>query len=372
VNLNLAASEITVDLIEWPLPIDRVLYEAEQPIVFLSHSVLGQPLIAYLADESDDYIEYILASASTSKIRMLERGSVGVREALCSDWMWLLRHKYEENKNVLWSVSESDIPDKYLPVPGTPLLPEHTVAFAARALGEGIELGRMPCSVISLVADAARASLKSIFDYTRSANTEGRPTDAQRSFYDLPVQRLRFASFEVGLAEPDQGLFPDESIQKSIASLERGLTWAESSTDSLELDGASAEELEAILRATLALTPPSSGVVSAIEVSGSWLKGKRFHLTRSSRTKVNRRLRELRSERIVIYSGRIGEIDDDNMSFTLRDSPDGDHRGTFPEDLRDDMRLHYYESNHVQISGVELNGRLRITAVVQLPQPPET
>ncbi len=74
----------------------------------------------------------------------------------------------------------------------------------------------------------------------------------------------------------------------------------------------------------------------------------------------------------MLYSGRIGEIDDDNLSFTLRETEDGiDHKGSFPEDLLDDMRTHYYESNRIQISGVELSGRLRVTAVVALDAPGE-
>ena len=372
-NISLKPEDcLQASIVDWPLPVDRVLYEAEQPIIFVTHSKVGQPLLAYLAHESTDVSYFVLASASSAKIRMLEQGALGVREAICSDWMWLARFGRTTDQIEIWSIIESDIPNDYLPVLGTPLLPEHTIVFAARALGEGIELGRMPCSVVSLVADSARSSLKAVLDYVRAANTEGRPTDAQRALYDLPVQRLRFASFEVGLAEPHSDLFRDESLQQAVAFLERGLAWAEAASDQTVSPGASPAEREAVLRATLALTPPSSGVVSAIEVSGAWLKGRRFHLDRNSRIKVSRQLRNLRTERIVLYSGRIGEIDDDNLSFTLRETEDGiDHKGSFPEDLLDDMRTYYYESNRIQISGVELSGRLGVTAVVALDAPSE-
>lgn len=365
-------NRVATEFISWPLAVDRVLYEAEQPIVFLTHSASGQSLLAYLAHESDSSVDYILASASPRKVQQLEQGGVGVREALCADWMWILRYKAQDSTFGAWVVTESEIPDEYLPVPGTGLLPEHSVVFAARALGDGIALGRMPCSVISLVADSARASLKAVFDFVREANTGGRPTDAQRSLYDLPVQRFRFASFEVGLGEPNPELFPDNSVQEAISRLASGLEWAESLSDDAVVPGQSPQEQEVVLRAALALTPPSSGVVSAIEVSGTWLGGRRFRLDRTARARVSRRLRALRSERIVVYSGRIGEIDDDNLSFTLRETGDGvDRRGAFPDELLDDMRTHYYESNRVEISGVELNGRLRVTAVVQLPSPSE-
>lgn len=373
-NIELRPEDcISDELIAWPLVIDRVLYEAEQPIIFLTRSTSGQSLLAYLAHESSSHIDYILASASPRKVQQLEQGVVGVREALCADWMWILRRNAETSTFGVWSVTEAMIPDEYLPAPGTGLLPEHSVVFAARALGDGIALGKMPCSVISLVADSARASLKAIFDFVREANTEGRPTDAQRALYDLPVQQLRFASFQVGLGEPNPELFPDKSLQTAITRLTSGLEWAQSASDDDAVPGQSHQEQEAVLRATLALTPPSSGVVSAIEVSGTWLGGRRFHLDRNARSKVGRRLRGIRSERIVVFSGRIGEIDDDNLSFTLREANDGvDHKGAFPEELLDDMRTHYYESNRVQISGVELNGRLRVTAIVQLPPPNES
>lgn len=367
-NIDLRPDErISPDFVGWPLPIDRVLYEAEQPIVFVTHSVSGQSLLAYLADESEAGCDYVLATASPRKLQQLERGELGVREALCADWMWIVRHSVADDTHGVWVVNEADIPGEHLPVPGTGLLPEHSVVFAARALGDGIALGKMPCSVVSLVADSARSSLKAVLDFVREANTEGRPTDAQRALYDLPVQRFRFASFEVGLTEPSLELFANEVLQEAIARLTSGLEWAESASVDDEVPGQTPSEQEAVLRAALALTPPSSGVVSAIEVSGTWLGGKRFHLDRNARAKVSRRLRNLRSEKIVILSGRIGEIDDDKLSFTLRETKDGvDRKATFPDDLLDDMRTLYYEANRVEISGVELNGRLRVTAVVQI------
>lgn len=366
-NIDLVdENSLRLMLVEWPLPVQEVLYEAEQPIVFLTYSsVLGQPLLAYLADENSEASFVILASASSEKINNLKEGTIGVREALVSDWMWLVRGSHSSGVAKIWAIKESDVPDGCLPVHGTPLLPEHAVVFSARALGEGITLGHMPCSVVSLIANAVRTSLKVLLDYVRAANTEGRPKDAQRKLYNLPVQRLRFASFEIGLAEPDYGLFKDETMQIAISSLVRGLKWAQDSTGQASLGDADAEERDAILRATLALTPPSSGVVREIEVSGAWLQGRRFRLDRNARLKVNKQLQTDRAEKIVVYKGRIGEVDDDNLSITIRDTSDGvDRKGFLPEELWDEVRAHYYYSNHVEISGVERKGRLNVTAVV--------
>ena len=152
-----------------------------------------------------------------------------------------------------------------------------------------------------------------------------------------------------------------------MSDLQTGLEWAEDVQSDNALDAEDDAKTEAILRATLALTPPSHGVITSVEVGGYWLKGHRFTLTRKSRSKVANRLRQLKEEEIVFMSGRIGEIDDDKLSFILRDvdAENGERRGSFPEELLDDMRSHYFEENRISISGVMRAGKLRVTAVVK-------
>ncbi len=352
-------------IFEYPLPLVRVLYEAEQPIIYITKTRQGQEMLVYLADETDTEHLLVVAPTTPDSILLLETGSVGVREALTSTWMWLVRENFSNGFVSAWSVTEADIPDTHFPRAGTPLFPEHRIAFSTRAIGEGITLGSVPSSVVSFVADAARSSLKAMLDYVMAAKSEGRPTDAQRALYDLPVRQLKFASFEIALSAPPEDLFKNEIIFQALAHLENGLAWAENTGNNKELIAVSDMEAEAILRATLALTPPTSGVITAVEVGGSWLGNKRYCLSRDSRTKVSRTLRRLQSEEIVIYVGRIGEIDDDKLSFTLRDVPNtSEFRGIFPEDLLDDMRTYYFESTRIEISGVIRNSKLRVTAVV--------
>lgn len=366
-NISLTDDRLfTGELVSWPIAVERVLYEAEEPIVYVTRSRSGQPLLAYVASHTPDASYIVLAPASPSKIRALESGEYSVRSAFVSDWTWLVRGAVDGQVQV-WNVEESDIPDGYLPLPGTPLLPEHTVVFSAKATGDGLVVGHMPSSVVSLVADSARKALKPLLDHMLSANSGGRPTDAQRALYDLPVRQLKFGSFEIGLAEPAQADMEDQTLAKAIAKLESGLAWASSADESVADLGATDEEREALLRATLALTPPTSGVVTAIDVGGAWLHGRQYHLDRKARKKVWKSLRNLGEEKIFITAGRIGEIDDDNLSFTLRETPAGkDYRATFDESLLEDMRTLYYEGNKVQVSGIEMSGRLRVTAAVSI------
>lgn len=362
----LPQNRIPDGLLEFPLPVVQVLYEAEQPVVYLTRTKQGQEMLAYLADETAESQFVVLAPATQASVQRLMRGSVDLRDALVDSWMWLVKLDFQQATTEAWSVNVGDIAPLHLPRAGTPLLPEHRIAFSARAVGASITLGSVPCSVVAFVANAAKTSLKTILDHALAVASEGRPTDAQRSLYDLPVQRLRFASFEIGLAAPSHDLFPNDVVKEAVGDLRSGLRWAQDAATESGLGIEDENKAEAVLRATLALTPPGHGAITSVEIGGSWLKGERFVLTRESRSKVSTRLREMRAEEIVVLDGRIGEIDDDKLSFTLRDLPDSsaEKRGTFPEELLDDMRSHYFDEKRVQISGVSRRGKLRVTAVV--------
>jgi hypothetical protein len=365
-NIQLQEEQKIADgLFDYPLPVIRVLYEAEQPVVYLTKNAQGQEMLAYLAGETVDNQFTIVVPAARSLVSGLESGSIGIREALTDSWMWLVKEDFAAKSASVWSITESEIPASNLPKPGTPLLPEHRIAFSARAIGDGIVLGSVPCSVIAFVANAAKSSLKTMLDHALAASGEGRPTDAQRALYDLPVRQLRFASFEIGLAAPKSDFFPNHDAVAAVDDLRKGLAWAQDtdSTASFQVDDGS--KAEAILRATLALTPPGNGPISAVEVGGYWLKGQRYRLTHKSRTKIKRRLLEIEKETIFVQSGRIGEIDDDKLSFILRDlEGGGEQRCMFEEELLDDMRLHYYEQGRVVVSGVIRAGRYKVTNVV--------
>jgi hypothetical protein len=71
----------------------------------------------------------------------------------------------------------------------------------------------------------------------------------------------------------------------------------------------------------------------------------------------------------VLHSGHIGEIEDDNLNPILRETEDGiDRKGYFDEVLLKDIPTHYFESVRISLFGVELGGRLRVIAIVALPQ----
>ena len=346
------------------LEVDRVLYEAETPVLYLTRTSHDQLVLAYVAFESEAGTFTLLAPISSRTLEALERGALPVRDALTATCAWL--HLSHSAKAGTWSVDLNTFPGDYLPYPGTPLLPEHEPILRTRALGEEIVLGRMPASVVSFVADATKKAIKTLLDFILANPTEGRPREEHRALYDLPVQGFAFASFELSFGSPDEGIFPAEHLKQAADKLHRGLAWASSDNREALMAG-SDEEREAILRAVLFLTPPSAGPIKEMQVSGSWIPEDKVVLTRQSRRRVRKELRPVDSERIVTHKGRIGRLDVDNLSFVLRDTADAiDVAGFFAEELREEMLDLLSDSEQVEIAGFERQGRLNITAVASI------
>jgi len=350
------------------LPVDRVLYEAEAPVVFLTRSIQGLLLLAYVADETTEGTFTLLAPIARQQLVALERGAIPVRDALTASWLWL--HISGSANRGLWKIDPADIPNDFLPRPGTTLLPVHEPVLRTRAVGEQVALGRMPASVVAFVADSTRKAMKILLDHIFEVRGEGRPPEEHRTLYDLPILSVAFASFELSFGPPDDGVITREQVQRAARKLEEGLVWAGAGDQTL-LYADSDDEREAILRATLALTPPNAGPISEVQISGSWIGHRRVRLTRASRKRVHDELRRVESEQVVRYEGRIGELDSDKLSFILRDTADGqDHRGVFEEELLDDMLALLAERRRVAIAGVERRGSLQVSVIA--PVKPDT
>ena len=335
------------------LSVEEILYEAESPILYLTRTLQGEQLLAYAAHEENGVVSTLLAPIVPSRIRDLERGTLAVRDALAASWLWL-----HEPGN-LWSVQIEQVPSAYLPLPGTPLHPEHEPVLRTRAIGEDVVLGKMPASVVAFVADSTRKAIKTLLHHTFAARQDGRPTKEHQALYDLPIQSFAFASFELGFASPDEGLYPREQVRKAAELLEKGLLFARGN-DPLQSDD---EERDAILAATLLLTPPGTGPIKQVQISGTWIREGRIELTRESRRKIREELKTT-DERVVTDTGRIGELDADNLSFILRDTLDGnDRKGAFDDDLLDDMHAFFQEQVKVKIAGIERRGKMKISAI---------
>ncbi|WP_377158578.1 hypothetical protein ACFJIX_06500 [Roseateles sp. UC29_93] len=134
IDLDLAA-KLPDGLLPIPLIEERVLYEAEQPIVYLTRNSHRQIMLAYLAGEDAHFRFTLLAPISGRDLRLLEQGQLSIRDALTGTWMWLLRESQLTGEFGLWAVSIDQMPRDHLPAPGTPLLPEHDLIESSNAPG---------------------------------------------------------------------------------------------------------------------------------------------------------------------------------------------------------------------------------------------
>lgn len=347
------------------------LFEAWQPLIFTTLSVEGQKLLAYSADESAEGAWFILVPISDEKVAGLKGGTLAIRDALTSSWMWLCLES--EGPLQTWPVSVSEINELCLPKPGVMLYPEYEPetepVFVTRAIGSTLKLGIMPSSVVSYVSSAARSAFKTILDHISANNSQGRPPQSYRAVYDLPISNIAFASFSVAFGPPPESLFPNEDFETAKRLLETGLQWASSATDDTfdTLEAKDDAERAAILRAVRYLTPPSTGAISEMEVSGTWLDARKISLRRASGTKVRKALNNMpkEKERVVIYTGRIDQLDHDRLEFSLRDMPDGEleKRCSFDLSLLEDVHEHNNTQGTVTITAIERGGRLQVTAI---------
>jgi hypothetical protein len=106
----------------------RVLYEAEAPVVYLSASPEGEPLLAYVADVSHEGVYTLVAATSPTEVAELEEGTVALRDALGSSRLWL--HRFDGVRASVWACSVDEIPYPFLPAPGATLYPDRETSAA--------------------------------------------------------------------------------------------------------------------------------------------------------------------------------------------------------------------------------------------------
>ncbi len=341
---------------------ESIFHDEEIPVLYTTRTFQGQENLAYVADINAEGTFTIVVPLMPQTLKGLQAGTITILEALFASPAAI--HWTDGNDARAWALDLSEIPDLHLPKRGLTLHLEQEPIFRTRAIGEQIQLGHIPASAIAFVADSTRKALKTVLDYVFAAKTEGRPRDEHRTMYDLPVQSFAFASFELSFAPPDEGIFSREDVRLAAEKLESGLAWA-SGKDPTNTLTENSEEREVILRAALLLTPPSSGPISEVQVSGAWLKDTDIVLTRGSRRKVLEALREVDTERHAVLVGRLGELDSDRLTFILRDTPEGEERrGAFGEELLADMVA--LLTKVVVLVGTERKGKFAASAVADI------
>jgi len=100
----------------------KILYEAEEPIVFTLETPLGQHFLAYLTDVTTDARWLLLTYCEDELVDDLERGRVPLRDVLLRDpWTYIARLGNDDEWQGIWAVRTESLPEEHLPRPGTML-----------------------------------------------------------------------------------------------------------------------------------------------------------------------------------------------------------------------------------------------------------
>jgi hypothetical protein len=278
-------------------PID-VLCEVGLPRIFTVRLSAGFLFLAYLADEQDDAKILLLAPTSEEIIDSIKMGFIPVRDALVRTSLLMVEQSWEDRVMVCYQVKPSDIPPRFLPMPGTTLYLEHMPALSVRAVGPALKPGSLPSNAVSQVFEGVRKSLKLLADSVME-RAEGAVSSTVRELCNLPVMNFRFGSIEVDFRKPD-GLFESEEMKAAIALLNRGIEWTQD-PDGEALNGLSEEEQSAVFEALEKLAPHRGGAISSVEIGGSWVARGQVRLTSRTRDLVLRKINGPHPKDVVLH-----------------------------------------------------------------------
>ncbi|HEV3255255.1 MAG TPA: OB-fold nucleic acid binding domain-containing protein [Gemmataceae bacterium] len=374
-----------------PFQPSKVLYDFDGPrtLTFLGND--GELYLALWFDENREAVRYLVVPFSEPLVQRLETGQISVREALEQPRLWVVDIDNLGKPVMATRTTLADLAQDELPVPGTMLLPSLEPLLSLRAIGEPIQAGRVPGSVIRFAIEGPQKAIKVLAEHALNVRQQaGRPLRALKRLYDLPTQSVRFASFEVRfrspLSEPNlfEGLTIAE-VQEETSALDQVGQLLRAGLDWLSAGGSIGGKLpvpndletsRAIVRALKHITPSSHGAIRELELRGSLVQSMAapFRLDRDARAVVNATLRRFPTptERSVRLVGRVRELDADSLRFELRDI-EGEmtmRQCFFDEELWDDVRDLLGEEDRVEVLGVETSptSSVRVAFIGRLPQ----
>lgn len=364
---NITGQSCSLDLFQPFEPVD-ILYEFDGPRIFTLLDRDGELCLGYWSDESDTITRFVVVPTTSKIVQALRNGDASVFDALNQPRSWLCDLSREGALTGCQRVDFEDIPKDSLPQIGTMLLPSLEPLLTLRAVGESIVPGQIPGSVIRTCVEGVQKSFKYLSEYVLGQNPQvGRPDEFMRRLFDLPTQRMAFASFEISfrmpISEPD--LFtatghpsPEAKTLSQVSELlNHGLRWLTTAAgDEGVYSPENTEERAVVLRAIKELTPSSYGSIEQLELKGQMLgtRIKPLILDRTSRQRINNAIRISSTEpQLVNLEGRIRELDKDRLSFELREISDANatQRFVFDEVILEEVFQAFQEDVRVRVAG---------------------
>ncbi len=343
----------------------EVLLEYDGPRIFTCNNQEGDLLLAFQCSEDDEHLRFVLAPFNDRLLGSLTSGKITLRNAILQPQVFLADVGDGWRVKRAWKMDSAAIPKEILPKPGTMLWPHLEPILRVRAVGDEFSESTVPLSVLRAATQATEKTLRLLAE--QAINALGMSERMLRRYFDLPT-RVAYSSLEVSFQAPDSKTSPfpggDDKVLKQMGELlQRALGWA-TNPDSLSMPNFSEQgvDIQSILEAVKCLTPSSNGRVEQVFVSGRIIRPSAgaFHLTTSTRKRINRGLRRVRKiERLPtaaeipsLVEGYIREVDKDSLSFTLRGIPgqvEEEKKLFFYEELLDDVNDAFNEEYPVRI-----------------------
>jgi hypothetical protein len=356
----------------------EVLYEFDGPRIFTT-AAAGLMCLWYESgeDEATNTVRYLVAPTDAKLVSQLKTGRKTVYDALAQPWLWIVDADAARNAIHSWVIHGLDeVPAHAKPQKDAPLKPEFVPVLSYRLVGNGLEEGAIPASVIARAVERPTVALKRVLEaLVGDATSQGRPFEDIRKAYDLPATRFAFNSFEVSFGYPQGVQLPlladgQNVYEASAKKIQDALLWLESPSSAPKPDDVMLEVLKE-------LAPPAHGLVTSAEIRSQFISSHvPVVIDRNARGVITRTISASRALQLSLMQviGRLGELDKDNFSFILRDRADeqAEIKVVFTEEQFDDVMEVFVNDRRVVIQGRIRAGKniLDLVALEPAPLPP--
>jgi hypothetical protein len=217
-----------------------------------------------------------------------------------------------------------------------------------RVFGDRIDSYDAPTGVMTWTLDSLRKGLQAATEHAYTGKLSTRPTAKVQQAVDLRFAAVTQGSLRIGVnidsaaqLELDETGGLAAAASRSLDELLAVAAWAgEHDEQSDESDLAlkrivpDSERRRLLLNLVMQIAPRARGAVDGIEFSGRAVKTRRpVRLTRQSRQHLEAAIDRVETTVLEVCDGRLGEIDLDNFTGTLRADGAADVKCEFAEEL---------------------------------------
>lgn len=354
----------------------ELLVELDEPLTFTFRDSNGALLLAHLCSQGDDRLRYVVAPTNSRIVEQLKSGARSIIAALDQPMIWLVDVGASAKATEIWAGTLYDLPPRVLPASDVMLYAHLTPMLRLRAMGRLIEPGSLPARVVRSLVGGAENAVRWLTNYVTDRDEPGRPPEGHRSLYQLQAQQFAFRSFEVAFrpVDPSSGqLIQDNRAREVIREVERllslGLNWVQTG----ELASQNQQERQAIFEAVKELSPTQGSPIESVEVGGRVAPSvaeERPRLTKTTRRLAGEAAGNIRTGRAVpdyvVRAGRIGAVDVDARTATVRNRSDEDVTFRFEIEFLDDVLDALNTQSNVSTVGARISGNLWLVAIERL------